>query len=58
MHQECLIERRAFGEKEIKYEDYLKNNLDYLLEQYARQNPNKIRKRVDEFLKRIRVYCL
>ena len=58
MHTECLSERRAFGEKEIEYQDYLINNLDYLLEEYARQNPNKIRKKMDGFLKRIRMYSL
>lgn len=34
MYAEAMKERRAYLEKEISYEEYLHNNLDFLHERY------------------------
>lgn len=37
MHEECKSERRKHSEKEISFEEYIKNNNKMLLKKYAGQ---------------------
>ncbi len=37
MHEECKSERRKHNEKEISFEEYIKNNNKMLLKKYAGQ---------------------
>jgi len=48
MYEECKIERRQHGEKEISYTEYVSRNQDLLLKLYAEQDTNKRRKGMDE----------
>lgn len=47
MHQECKLERRQHGEKEISYNEYVVRNKTLLLKLYAEQETNERRKRMD-----------
>lgn len=35
---ECNVERKTFSEKPIQYTDYLEKNLQYLYDEFKRQN--------------------
>mgnify|MGYP001173853530 CR=1 FL=1 len=48
MYEECKMERRHHGEKEITRDDYVRRNNSLLLELYAKQDTNKTRETMDE----------
>ena len=35
---ECNVERKAYNEKPFQYTDYLKKNLQFLYDEFKRQN--------------------
>jgi|TARA_B100001094_G_scaffold326895_1_gene383953 hypothetical protein len=48
MYMESCLERKAWGEKQITYLEYLENNLEFIYNEFQKQNPNKRRKGMDE----------
>ncbi len=38
MHSECLTERRNYGEKPIKFEEYCRNNATFLEDKFKELN--------------------
>tara|TARA_B100001248_G_scaffold262239_1_gene256897 strand:+ start:1148 stop:1330 length:183 start_codon:yes stop_codon:yes gene_type:complete len=48
MYMECCLERKAWGDKQIKYSEYLENNLEFIYDEFQKQDPNKKREGVDE----------
>lgn len=58
MYYDALIDRNAFGEDHISYNDYLKFNLDFLYDKYERQNTEQRRETVDGLNKHFGVHSL